>query len=100
MAPRCYIRLRCVISCNFSSLCRVGQISLVEGPLARYGEEGKYQELFLSALKQYGMLCIGIYRFIVVEITKALNSLEKLTLSGFMKRLAAKISSYRLRRDM
>ena len=68
--------------------------------MARYGEEGKYQELFLSALKQYGMLCIGIYRFIVVEITKALNSLEKLTLSGFMKRLAAKISSYRLRRDM
>ena len=39
----------------------------MEGLLARYGDGGKYEELFLSALKQYGMLCIGIYRHVVSE---------------------------------
>merc|ERR1719462_57640 len=43
--------------------CKVGQISLTEGPLAKYGDGGKYNELFLGALRQYGMLCIGLYRF-------------------------------------
>ncbi|XP_063912708.1 calcium-activated potassium channel slowpoke isoform X1 [Zophobas morio] len=43
--------------------CRVGQISLYDGPLAQYGETGKYGDLFVAALKQFGMLCIGLYRF-------------------------------------
>jgi len=43
--------------------CRVGQISLTEGPLAKYGEGAKYHDLFVAALRQYGMLCIGLYRF-------------------------------------
>ncbi|XKL65988.1 hypothetical protein PGB90_009408 [Kerria lacca] len=43
--------------------CRVGQISLFDGPLAQYGENGRYGELFVNALKSYGMLCIGLYRF-------------------------------------
>nr|XP_027202294.1 calcium-activated potassium channel slowpoke-like isoform X6 [Dermatophagoides pteronyssinus] len=43
--------------------CRVGQISLYDGPLAKYAESGKYGDLFVSALRQYGMLCIGVYRF-------------------------------------
>ena len=43
--------------------CRVGQISLYDGPLAKYGDGGKYGELFVAALRQYGMLCIGINRF-------------------------------------
>uniref|UniRef100_A0A1B6JC67 BK channel n=3 Tax=Cicadellinae TaxID=33370 RepID=A0A1B6JC67_9HEMI len=43
--------------------CRVGQISLYDGPLAQFGEAGKYGDLFVSALKTYGMLCIGLYRF-------------------------------------
>ncbi|XP_054166787.1 calcium-activated potassium channel slowpoke-like isoform X2 [Oppia nitens] len=42
--------------------CRVGQISLYDGPLAQYGENCKYGDLFLAALRTYGMLCIGIYR--------------------------------------
>ena len=42
--------------------CRVGQISLYDGPLAQFGEAGKYGDLFVSALKSYGMLCIGLYR--------------------------------------
>ncbi|XP_033214140.1 calcium-activated potassium channel slowpoke isoform X2 [Belonocnema kinseyi] len=43
--------------------CRVGQISLYDGPLAQYGEGGKYGDLFVAALKNYGMLCIGLYRY-------------------------------------
>ncbi|XP_062559398.1 calcium-activated potassium channel slowpoke isoform X17 [Armigeres subalbatus] len=43
--------------------CRVGQISLYDGPLAQFGEAGKYGDLFVAALKSYGMLCIGLYRF-------------------------------------
>merc|ERR1712226_501785 len=42
--------------------CRVGQISLFDGPLASYGQGGKYIELFVAALRNYGMLCIGLYR--------------------------------------
>ncbi|XP_063377001.1 calcium-activated potassium channel slowpoke isoform X3 [Cydia fagiglandana] len=43
--------------------CRVGQISLYDGPLAQFGEAGKYGDLFVAALRAYGMLCIGLYRF-------------------------------------
>ncbi|XP_014488342.1 PREDICTED: calcium-activated potassium channel slowpoke isoform X32 [Dinoponera quadriceps] len=43
--------------------CRVGQIALYDGPLAQYGEGGKYGDLFVAALRSYGMLCIGLYRF-------------------------------------
>ncbi|XP_074593162.1 calcium-activated potassium channel slo isoform X3 [Brevipalpus obovatus] len=43
--------------------CRVGQISLYDGPLAKYGDGGKYGDLFLNALRQFGMLCIGVYRY-------------------------------------
>lgn len=41
----------------------MGQISLYDGPLAQFGECGKYGDLFVAALKSYGMLCIGLYRF-------------------------------------
>ncbi|XP_042148331.1 calcium-activated potassium channel slowpoke isoform X7 [Ixodes scapularis] len=43
--------------------CRVGQISLYDGPLAQFGEGGKYGDLFVAALRSYGMLCVGLYRF-------------------------------------
>ncbi|GFR86399.1 calcium-activated potassium channel subunit alpha-1 [Elysia marginata] len=43
--------------------CRVAQISLFEGPLARYGHGGLYGELFVHALRNFGILCIGLYRF-------------------------------------
>ena len=59
--------------------CRLGQISLTGisllltifylssysscpgSPLAKYGQ-AKYQELFVAALQNHGMLCIGLYR--------------------------------------
>ncbi|EDW43531.1 GM26618 [Drosophila sechellia] len=49
--------------CAHDNRCRVGQISLYDGPLAQFGECGKYGDLFVAALKSYGMLCIGLYRF-------------------------------------
>ena len=45
-----------------TALPRVGQISLQEGPLATFGASAKYIDLFVAALRQYGMLCIGLYR--------------------------------------
>ncbi|KAL0133610.1 hypothetical protein PUN28_000960 [Cardiocondyla obscurior] len=42
--------------------CRVNQIALKDGPLSQYGN-GKYGELFVGALKSFGILCIGLYRF-------------------------------------
>ena len=45
--------------------CRVGQISLYDGPLASFGECGRYIDLFVAALRNYGMLCIGLYRYII-----------------------------------
>ncbi|KAK0056561.1 calcium-activated potassium channel slowpoke-like isoform X8 [Biomphalaria pfeifferi] len=43
--------------------CRVAQISLFEGALSQYGQGGKYGELFVYALHNFGILCIGLYRF-------------------------------------
>ena len=49
---------------------RVGQISLQEGPLATFGGGAKYIDLFVAALRQYGMLCIGLYRSAAFTTTK------------------------------
>ena len=54
------VKLRLRITFLISA--RVGTISLTEGPLAKYGEGAKYIELFVTALRHYGMLCIGLYR--------------------------------------
>ena len=41
----------------------MGQISLQDGALSKYGEAGgRYIDLFVGAIRQYGMLCIGLYR--------------------------------------
>merc|ERR1719189_1375242 len=42
--------------------CRVGEISLSDGPLSSMGEGRKYIDLFVASLRNYGMLCIGLYR--------------------------------------
>lgn len=44
--------------------CQVGQISLYDGPLGQFGESGIYGDLFCAALRNYGMLCIGLYRWV------------------------------------
>lgn len=42
--------------------CRVEQIKL-DGPLSKYGE-GNYGKLFTDVLREYGILCIGLYRLL------------------------------------
>jgi potassium large conductance calcium-activated channel subfamily M alpha protein 1 len=42
--------------------CRVGQISLYDEPLDKFANAGRYGDLFVEALRLFGMLCIGIYR--------------------------------------
>merc|ERR1719320_92730 len=54
--------------------CRVGQISLTEGPLAKYGEGAKYIDLFVAALRHYGMLCIGLYRILFRDTSSSSSS--------------------------
>jgi len=31
-------------------------------PLERFGSGGKYEDIFVTALKNHGILCIGLYR--------------------------------------
>merc|ERR1711936_631823 len=54
--------------------CRVGQISLANGPLATFGQGRKYQDLFVASLRNYGMLCIGLYRLRDPNITVEASS--------------------------
>jgi len=62
-AELCYLIYSTADSLANRDRCRVGQIALYDGPLAQYGEGGKYGDLFVAALKSYGMLCIGLYRY-------------------------------------
>merc|ERR1712076_116930 len=57
--------------------CRVGQISLYDGPLASYGENGKYIDLFVAALRNYGMLCIGLYRLWFRDTSQSFDASSK-----------------------
>merc|ERR1719516_674424 len=57
--------------------CRVGQISLSDGPLATFGEGRKYQDLFVASLRNYGMLCIGLYRLRDAALTSVVNATSK-----------------------
>ncbi|XP_031572859.1 calcium-activated potassium channel subunit alpha-1-like isoform X3 [Actinia tenebrosa] len=43
--------------------CKISQISLYDGPLAEFGNGGQYGEMFLHALRDYSMICLGVYRF-------------------------------------
>jgi len=42
--------------------CRVSQMDLQNGPFHRVTENGTYGNLFVHALRNYSMLCIGLYR--------------------------------------
>lgn len=45
------------------SRCKIVQISLFDGPLAQYGDGGKFGDMFLHALQSSSMICLGLYRF-------------------------------------
>ncbi|CAJ0939362.1 unnamed protein product, partial [Mesorhabditis belari] len=42
--------------------CRIAQISLSDGPYEGIGHNSTYGQMFSTALKKYGQLCIGLYR--------------------------------------
>merc|ERR1719211_603693 len=62
--------------------CRVGQISLYDGPLASYGDNGKYIDLFVAALRNYGMLCIGLYRLRDKIVTSATECAKRYVITN------------------
>jgi hypothetical protein len=44
-------------------------LKIIEGsPLEKFGD-GKYEDLFVTALRNHGMLCIGLYRYKVYTHT-------------------------------
>jgi len=48
---------------NNRDRCRIGQVPIFDGPMAKFGENGTYADLFVAALRNFGVLCIGLYRF-------------------------------------
>jgi len=48
---------------NNRDRCRIGQVPIFDGPMAKFGESGTYGDLFVAALQNFGVLCIGLYRF-------------------------------------
>ena len=40
------------------------QVPIFDGPMEKLGNGATYEELFVTCLKNFGVLCIGLYRFI------------------------------------
>ena len=41
----------------------MGQVPIFDGPCEKLGNGGTYEELFVTCLKNFGVLCVGLYRF-------------------------------------
>ena len=39
------------------------QVPIFDGPMEKLGNGATYEELFVTCLKNFGVLCIGLYRF-------------------------------------
>jgi len=48
---------------NNRDRCRIGQVPIFDGPMAKFGDGGSYSDLFVAALRNFGVLCVGLYRF-------------------------------------
>lgn len=60
---------------NNRDRCRIGQVPIFDGPMAKFGEGGVYADLFVAALRNFGVLCIGLYRF--RDTTNSFNASAK-----------------------
>ena len=49
---------------NFTFICFPRQVPIFDGPMEKLGNGATYEELFVTCLKNFGVLCIGLYRFI------------------------------------
>ena len=53
----------------------MGQVPIFDGPCEKLGNGGTYEELFVTCLKNFGVLCIGLYRF--RDTSTSLNASSK-----------------------
>lgn len=60
---------------NNRDRCRIGQVPIFDGPMAKLGEGGNYGDLFVAALRNFGVLCIGLYRF--RDVSNSFNASAK-----------------------
>jgi len=60
---------------NNRDRCRIGQVPIFDGPMAKFGEGGSYGDLFVAALRNFGVLCIGLYRF--RDVSNSFNASAK-----------------------
>ncbi|XP_072050518.1 calcium-activated potassium channel subunit alpha-1-like [Amphiura filiformis] len=62
--------------------CKVAQLPLYEGPFAQFGNGGMYGDLFVEAMKKYGILCVGIYRFRDGSSREAMPSSKRFSITN------------------
>ena len=49
---------------KFRFICFPLQVPIFDGPMEKLGNGATYEELFVTCLKNFGVLCIGLYRLI------------------------------------
>jgi len=62
--------------------CRVAQLPIYEGPFTQFGDSGVYGDLFSFALRNYGILLIGLYRFRDTNSTTASPSSKRYVITN------------------
>ena len=58
---------------KYRNRSRVAQVPINDGLLASLEGIETYGDLFVSALRKFGMLCIGIYRYFLI-INRLINN--------------------------
>ncbi|GAV00290.1 hypothetical protein RvY_11161-2 [Ramazzottius varieornatus] len=61
--------------------CQVNQVPINVGPLAKHAQS-TYGELFVEAIRQYGMLCIGVYRLRDLNATGSTQSPKRYVITN------------------
>ena len=61
---RCRVgQVRGVRGQAYISLLFTLKVPIFDGPMEKLGNGATYEELFVTCLKNFGVLCIGLYRF-------------------------------------
>ncbi|XP_063713321.1 calcium-activated potassium channel subunit alpha-1-like isoform X2 [Symsagittifera roscoffensis] len=56
--------------------CRVAQLPVYDGAFSKFADGGQYGELVVHALKNFQILCFGIYRFRDANLTAPVNNIH------------------------
>nr|XP_006821707.1 PREDICTED: calcium-activated potassium channel subunit alpha-1-like [Saccoglossus kowalevskii] len=62
--------------------CKVAQLPVYDGPLSQFSNGGQFGDLYEYALRKYGMLCFGIYRFRDTTATTATPSSKRYVITN------------------